>query len=181
MNNFTRAALALGACAAIITLAFAQDPGEHRTVMPDDLKWAKFPALPPGAKIGPIEGSMAHAMPFTVRFKLPKDYEVPAHSHPVVQRITVLSGTLHIGRGDKFDRSKTKSMPPGAISIVRPGTNYFVWTTEEVIVQVHGVGPWDIAYIDPLEDPRRKIVEFRSVGPWGMPHSARRDGGEQSP
>ena len=124
--------------------------------MPADLKWADVPSLPPGAKIAVIEGPMNEAVPFTIRLKFPKDYAIPAHSHPAIERVTVLSGTFHMGTGDKLDKAKAHALPAGAIGIMQPGTNHFAWTAEETIVQLNGNGPWGINYVDPNDDPRKK-------------------------
>ena len=74
----------------------------HLMVMPADLKWVDVPSLPPGAKIAVIEGPMNEALPFTVRLKLPADYKVPAHWHPAIEHVTVISGTFNMGIGDKL-------------------------------------------------------------------------------
>jgi hypothetical protein len=31
---------------------------------------------------------------------------------------------------------------------------HFAWTKGETIIQVHGVGPWGINYLNPADDPR---------------------------
>jgi quercetin dioxygenase-like cupin family protein len=156
MKNLTRVGLALGIFAVAISLAYSQHPGAHQMVLPADLKWSHVPSLPPGATIAVIEGQTSEPAPFTIRLKFPKDYAIPAHSHPAIERVTVLSGTFHMGIGDKLDRTKTRALPPGAIAIMRPGTNHFAWTAEEVIVQLNGNGPWGITYVDRNEDPRKK-------------------------
>jgi quercetin dioxygenase-like cupin family protein len=138
------------------TTAAAQSHGEHLMVLPSDLKWADVPSLPPGAKIAVIEGPMNQAVPFTVRLKFPANYQIPAHSHPAVERVTVLSGTFNMGTGDKFDKAKTHALPAGGISIIPVGSNHFAWTGEETIVQLNGVGPWGINYVNPADDPRKK-------------------------
>jgi ChrR-like protein with cupin domain len=71
--------------------------GGHITVTPADLKWVDMTALPPGAKIAIIEGSMNEVVTITARVKFPANYEIPAHWHPAVERATVLSGTFNIG------------------------------------------------------------------------------------
>ena len=91
-----------------------------------------------------------------MRIKLPANYQIPAHWHPAIEHVTVMSGTFNIGMGDKLDRSTTKALAPGSVAIMQPKTNHFVWTDQETIVQVHGVGPWAITYVNPADDPRKK-------------------------
>jgi hypothetical protein len=46
--------------------------------------------------------------------------------------------------------------PAGGVAIMQPKMNHFAWTKEETILQVHGVGPWAVNYVDPADDPRKK-------------------------
>ena len=130
--------------------------GAHIMVSPADLKWADVPSLPPGAKIAVIEGPPTEAVPFTFRLQFPANYKVPAHSHPAVEHVTVISGTLNFGVGDKLDEAKTKPLSAGSVAIMPPNTNHFAWTKEGTIVQVHGVGPWGVNYVNSADDPRKK-------------------------
>jgi hypothetical protein len=139
-----------------IAPAVAQSHADHTMVMPGDLKWTDVPSLPPDAKLAVIEGPMNEAKPFTVRLKFPANYQIPAHSHPAVERVTVLSGTFNMGTGDKMDKQKTKALTTGSLAIMQPGTNHFAWTGEETIVQLNGTGPWGITYVNPADDPRKK-------------------------
>jgi hypothetical protein len=135
------------------TLGWAQST-DHIMVTPETLEWADIASLPPGAKIAIIEGPMNEAMPFTVRLKFPANYQVPAHWHPVIEHVTVLSGTFNIGMGDKLDQTKTTALTAGSTAIMQPETPHFLWFQEETIVQLHGVGPWAINYVNPADDPR---------------------------
>jgi anti-sigma factor ChrR (cupin superfamily) len=125
-------------------------------IRPSDLKWSDVPSLPPGARLAVIEGKMSEAQPFTVRLKFPANYQIPAHWHPAVERVTVLSGTFNMGTGDKLDRASTMALAAGAIAIMQPKTNHFAWTNEETVVQLHGTGPWGIIYVNEADDPRKK-------------------------
>ena len=137
--------------------ALAQSAGGgHIMALPSDLKWTDVPSLPPGAKIATIEGSMSQAGPFTVRLKFPANYQIPAHSHPAIERVTVLSGTFHMGSGDKLDKSRTHALPAGGIMIIPAKSTHFAWTAEETIVQLNGTGPWGVDYVNPADDPRKK-------------------------
>ena len=144
-------ALALSAAATFA----AADPG-HTMVSPDQLKWADVGSLPPGAKLAIVEGPLNEAVPFVFRLKLPANYRIPAHWHPAIEHVTVLSGTFYMGAGDALDASQAMAMPAGSAAIMQPRTNHYALTRDEVIVQVHGVGPWGITYVNPGDDPRKK-------------------------
>jgi hypothetical protein len=132
------------------------DAGAHVIVAPDELQWVDATSLPPGAKAAVIEGPMDEAVPFTFRAKLPANYEIPAHWHPAIEHVTVMSGTFNMGFGDKLDRSKTQPLAAGSVAVMQPRTKHFAWTKSETIIQVHGVGPWAINYVNPADDPRTK-------------------------
>lgn len=99
--------------------------GAHTMVTPGDLKWVDVPSLPSGAKLAVIEGPLNEAVPFTFRLRLPADYKIPAHWHSAIEHVTVVSGTINMGIGDK---AKTKPLPAGSVAIMQPKTNHFLWT-----------------------------------------------------
>jgi quercetin dioxygenase-like cupin family protein len=152
--NVRRLALPL-ALAVFAGAALGQNDA-HRVVQPDQIKWADVPSLPPGAKIAVLEGPMNEARPFTVRLRFPAGYRIPPHIHPAVERVTVLSGTFHLGMGEKFDAPAAQAMPAGAIAIMPSGMVHFAWTTGETVVQLHGTGPWGITYVHDADDPRKQ-------------------------
>jgi quercetin dioxygenase-like cupin family protein len=146
--------------ATILTLlaasAGAQQADPHRSVAAADLKWAAVPSLPKGAQIAVIEGPMNQAAPFTVRLKFPANYTIPPHTHPAVERVTVLSGRFHMGMGEKLARDQMHAVAAGDMMIMQPGTAHFAWAEVETVVQLHGMGPWGIAYINAADDPRKQ-------------------------
>ena len=154
-------ALMVGIMSAASSFIWAQsgvhtDGSSHKMITPDDLKWVEVPSLPPGAKLAIIEGPLNEAVPFTFRLQFPANYQIPAHWHPAVERVTVISGTVNVGIGDKLDKQKTKALGPGSMAIMQPKTNHFVWTKEEAVVQLNETGPWAITYVNPADDPRKK-------------------------
>jgi hypothetical protein len=52
--------------------------------------------------------------------------------------------------------SKVMRFPPGAVTIMQPKTTHFAFFNEETIPQVHGAGPWEVNYVNPADDPRKK-------------------------
>src|SRR5678815_603287 len=101
------ATLAFGTFAT--PLAFAQSSAhssmanDHMMVTSDELRWVDVPSLPPGAKLAVIEGPLNQAGPLTFRVKLPANYLIPAHWHPGIEHVTVMSGTFNMGMGDQLD------------------------------------------------------------------------------
>jgi quercetin dioxygenase-like cupin family protein len=145
------AALGLG----MVSIAAAQSHGPGTMVAPDELQWAPGPgSLPPGAEVVLIEGSPSEPGPLTLRLKFPAGYRIPAHTHPAIEHITVLSGVFNIGMGDVLDVAQGRAMPVGSFVVMPVGHTHFAWTDEETIVQLHSNGPWGIDYVDPANDPR---------------------------
>ena len=130
---------------------------DHVVITPDKLKWGPAPpAFPKGAQIATVTGDPTKEGLYVIRLKLPAGYKVPAHFHPQDENVTVLSGTFHIGMGDKFDKTATKAMPAGAYGHWAAGMTHFVWAKVETVLQFHGMGPWSIQYVNPDDDPRKK-------------------------
>jgi quercetin dioxygenase-like cupin family protein len=124
---------------------------------PDTLVWKDGPSsLPPGAKIAVLEGDPAKAGPFVFRVKFPDGYKIPPHTHPKPERVTVVSGSFHLGMGEKFDPKHAQTLPAGTFGTWPAGMKHFVWVEGETVVQFHGDGPWSINYLNPADDPRNK-------------------------
>jgi quercetin dioxygenase-like cupin family protein len=130
----------------------------HHMVTPHDLKWGPgSAALPPGAKLAVVSGDPSKAgAPYVIRVKMPDGYRVAPHWHPVDENVTVLHGTLGMGLGDKFDPRAGKELPAGSFSRMPKGVRHFAWAKGETTIQVHGVGPFEIHYVNPKDDPRKK-------------------------
>lgn len=154
-----RLALSLLTLAAATSLA-AELPytgsGSPTMATPDKLTWTDAPAVAPGAKIAVIEGPLNKAVPFTFRLLLPANTRIAPHTHPAYERVTVLSGTFHFTPGDAYDAGKTRALGAGSVAIMPPGTPMYGFTREETVIQLHGVGPWGLNYLDAADDPRKK-------------------------
>lgn len=147
---------------ASLALAWAQGHQEGTTPAaeaihtPAQIKWVNGPAsLPAGSQVAVLEGDPAKEGFFTMRIRLPDAYKIPPHTHPKIEHVTVISGTFNFGMGDKFDQSATKEMPAGTFGFWPAGMKHFAWAKGETVVQLHGIGPWSIEYLDPADDPRK--------------------------
>lgn len=144
----------LGALPAVAQSVYSGEG--HVMVTPAQLIWTDAPAVAPGAKIAVIEGPLNKAVPFTFRLLLPANAKIAPHVHPAFERVTVLSGTFHFAHGNTFDPAKTQALETGSVAVMPPGAPMFGYTKEQTVIQLHGVGPWGITYLNPADDPRKK-------------------------
>ncbi|HKB04806.1 MAG TPA: cupin domain-containing protein [Gemmataceae bacterium] len=158
------AALAAG----ILTLSVRADdpprPGgspaaklSHMVALPDDVKWGPAPpALPPGAKMVVLDGDPTKAGQFTIRAKFPDGYVIPPHWHSIEENLTVISGSFGLGLGDRLERNKIRNLPAGSYVRLGKEERHFAVAKGETVVQVHGMGPFDLHYVNPADDPTKK-------------------------
>lgn len=131
-------------------------PGQV-AIIPADISWVDAPSIGPGAKLAVLEGDLQQASAITFRIKLPPNFKIAPHTHPVFERVTVISGTFHLGIGEQFVADQAKAYPAGGITMIPPGMPMFAFTGEqETIIQIHGTGPWGITYLHPQDDPRKQ-------------------------
>jgi hypothetical protein len=144
---------------AFLGMARADDKGhgEHVLVTPEMLKWGPAPpALPPGAQAAVLCGDPTKEEPFTIRIKLPDGYKVPPHWHPVDENVTVLQGTFMMGTGEKFDADAATALPAGGFGHMPKGKRHYAFARGDTILQIHSMGPFQINYVNPEDDPRKK-------------------------
>ena len=155
------------ALVAGVALCLAQAPKTKRGAMtrdrhvitnPNEVKFGPPPPfLPPGAEIAVLHGDpMKAGGSYTIRAKFPDGYKIPAHWHPVDENVSVVQGTLFIGMGSKWDESAGKEMPAGSYALMPKGERHFAWAKGDTIIDVYGVGPLAVNYVNPKEDPRNK-------------------------
>lgn len=126
-------------------------------IKPDTLDWQDEPILPKGAKSALVVGDPNKAGVFIAYLKFPPNYQVPPHTHPFAEVITVLSGKLGNGMGEKFDAQTGEILSAGSSFTLPADHAHYVWTTdEETIVVLVATGPWGITYTNPEEDPRKQ-------------------------
>jgi quercetin dioxygenase-like cupin family protein len=153
---------------ALVCLVFGQSDkaghmqmgagSSHIMMTSNDVKWGPAPpSLPPGAQMALIEGDPSKpGGSYVIRAKLPDGYKISPHWHPVAENVTVLEGSFYMGMGDKFDQAAARELTPGGFASMPKGARHFAWAKGETIIQVHGVGPFEIIYVNPNDDPRKK-------------------------
>jgi hypothetical protein len=61
-----------------------------------------------------------------------------------------------VAAGEKLDRTASPFLPPASFVHLPAGMAHYAWVETETVVQINGVGPFDVTYVDPKNDPRNK-------------------------
>ena len=149
--------LAAATLACVLTLGHWAWAQQATVVQDDAVKWGPAsPALPSGSQQSVLVGDPSKEGGYVVRLKLPAGYKVAPHTHPNDENVTVISGIFHVGLGDTFDESKGQAVKAGGYVQVPKGVQHFAWASQDTVIQLHGVGPGAIAYVNAADDPRKK-------------------------
>ena len=121
------------------------------------VKWGDVPPfLPKGAKLAVLVGDPSKPEPFTVRLQMPDGYKIPPHTHPTDEHVTVLSGTFRAAMGEKWDDKALGDFAPGSYANMAASMPHYAAAKGATVVQVHGVGPFVVNYVNPADDPSKK-------------------------
>lgn len=149
------AALALAACLAIPGQPVAAEGEQHKMAPAADVTFgAGPPHLPPGAGLAVMSGNPGEAGLYVLRLKFPAGYDIPPHIHPQDELVTVISGALGVAMGDMLDRDAAPMLSAGSFVDLPANTAHYAWAEEVTVVQVAGMGPFAITYVQDGDDPR---------------------------
>lgn len=130
-------------------------PEQHLLYTPEDIEWSSGPAsVEEGIKIAVLEGDPAEHGVFTMRLFMPDGSYISPHWHPNVERVTVISGLFHLGSGEVKDKENTVALEPGSYTSMPPEMVHFAIAEGDTVIQLTTVGPWEINYVNPEDDPR---------------------------
>jgi quercetin dioxygenase-like cupin family protein len=124
-----------------------QDSMQHAVVTPDKVAFQpiEVPGFKSGMKIAAIHGDPnAESGDYVLRLQFPAGYTFPAHWHPNTENVTVLSGELQLGMGDKEDASKLMSYKAGSFLYIPPKNPHFGGAKVMTVIQLHGQAPFKI-------------------------------------
>jgi len=126
----------------------------HVMTAPADIKWGDPPQVfEKGASFTVLSGNPGEAGLFTVRLKMPAGYKIMPHWHPGDEHVTVISGTFMLGMGEKLDKATMTTLPAGGYALLPAEMRHYAMAKTAVVVQVHGMGPFALTYVNPADDP----------------------------
>lgn len=152
------------ACVALLIAATVQADDkkaatkETVTVNASDLKWGPAPPdLPKGAELAVMHGDPTKPGSFAMRLKAPDGYKIPPHWHTRDEELTIISGTLVLHMGDTMT-ADPHNLDQGAYHFLPGKMHHAAETKGETIVQITGMGPFDIHYLNPADNPNPKTA-----------------------
>jgi len=147
------------AVVSLVVISAVQPLTAQNAFTPDKVKWGPAPPfIPAGAQLAVLEGNpMGASGDYTIRLKMPDGYKIAPHTHPLRENVTVISGTLKVGMGDKWDDSKTMSFGAGSFAYLDPSMHHYAGAKGETVIQIHGQAPVQFNYINPADDPSKKM------------------------
>ncbi len=142
----------VAALLVVSATAWAQMPHMQHTAN-SKLVWNDLvvPGFAPGTKVAAVSGDPSVAdQPYTLRLKFPDGYRFPAHFHPRAENLTVLSGSFLLEMGPK-ETGTFVTYAPGDFIMMPPTVPHSGGAKGETIIQLHGVGPFDIILVNPVK------------------------------
>src|SRR5204863_7095530 len=113
VRNDMRRLLVLAGVVACSCPAIAQNTLTR--VTPDALTWKENPAFPKGVQIATLVGDPTKAGDVVVlRIKFPANFQMPPHTHPYSEVVTIISGSIGTSHGEKFEK-KGELLKPGSL------------------------------------------------------------------
>jgi quercetin dioxygenase-like cupin family protein len=82
--------------------------------------------------------------PFVMRIHELPGAAIPPHVHPVDENLTVVQGVLYFAVGETWDRAALRELKVGDFAFVPRGSTMFGYCPDGAVVQVHGIGPFQI-------------------------------------
>ena len=93
-----------------------RDQAVLRPVLPEDIEWKPFPALPPSVRLAVVVGEPSEPGPYVVRVELPSGVTWMPHQHPEDRVYAVISGVFYIGLGTRFYDEQLQAIRPAPSS-----------------------------------------------------------------
>ncbi len=130
----------------------AQTGSGPTIVKPGTLKWEPFM---PGVELTVLAGDPGKTGMYTIRLRLSDGTRIPPHWHPEDENVTVLRGTFLAGMGEKYDEAALGELPPGSYVQMPKEMRHFAKARGETVLQLHGMGPFVINYVNAEDDPAK--------------------------
>ncbi len=152
------------AAASILSLSVMMVPFLREKKSPDKdivavkasaIKWEKPDGAPEGIMISHLTGESS-ASPFVDMMKFAGGTRVPLHYHTANHIVTVVSGTLIIGKEGQPDEAAGMEVGPGGYFRLTGKAPHWTMAKEDTVVVISGDKKNDTHFLDKEDQPRKK-------------------------
>ena len=102
------------------------------------------PGMPPGARFAVISGDPLVEGPFVMRVRLPPGYILPPYRRSSEEQMIVLAGAITVGSASASGTATVRTLTSGSYASLAAGDLHFAHTQHGAIVQIFGVGPFEM-------------------------------------
>ena len=120
---------------------------DFTVVKPSMIKWEQIEGLPEGCMASNLTAD-SNTAPFVSMFKLPRGTRVPMHWHSANRIVTVISGTLVLGKEGKHEEGMGIEIPAGGYARVPAKSPHWNFVKEDTVFVVSGDKPKDLQWLD---------------------------------
>ncbi len=126
--------------AALARFAFAASMAPI-IVMSGQEHWNAGTGMMKGAQVAVLAGNPAKPGLYIVRVKVPAGTVFGPHYHNETENVTVISGALWVGLGDKMNKAKMAALSAGSFVQVPAKLHHYAMTKTTTIIDITGIGP----------------------------------------
>lgn len=116
-------------------------------VKPAAIKWEKADGMPEGVWVSHLTGE-SNAAPFVDMLKFTRGTRIPLHWHSANHIVTVLSGTMVLGKEGKPEEGMGMEVPAGGYARLTAKQPHWTFAKEDSIVLIAGDKEQDIHWLE---------------------------------
>lgn len=122
-----------------------------------ELKWGDTGPQFPDTQVVILDGDPGKRNLVALRWRCPSNYKFLPHTHPGTERVTVLSGKVLLALGEKYDAAKLTEVGAGGYFVIPAKAPHYGECVEETVLEIHTPGPLGTTYVNPADDPSKKM------------------------
>ena len=116
-------------------------------VKPAAIKWEKAEGMPEGVWVCHLTGESS-AAPFVDMLKFSRGTRIPLHRHSANHILTVMSGTMVLGREGKPEEGMGMEIPAGGYARLTAKAPHWTYAKEDSIVVIAGDKEHDLHWVE---------------------------------
>jgi quercetin dioxygenase-like cupin family protein len=131
-----------GAVAVAIVSGFALAASTAPTIVISGQEhWSAGTGSMKGAQVIVLAGNPTRRGLYIVRLKIPAGTVFGSHYHNETENVTIVSGALWVGLGDKMSKPKMFALTAGSFAHVPAKLHHYALTKTVTVLDITGMGP----------------------------------------